>query len=762
MTAPQNEGPRARLSAELEKAEDALRRSEERFRLLAENIVDVIWTMDLNLRYTYLSPSVTKLRGWTVEEALAQTLAETVAPSSLELVKNAFAEEFALERQEGPARRVRTLELELNCKDGSTVWTEVRTSFLHNDKGEPTGIIGLTRDITERRRAQAVLRESEEQFHALSAAAQDAIIMMDNDERITFWSEAAERIFGYTKKDALGKSAHGLLAPEIYWAKFAEAFLRWRETGEGNAVGRTFELVALRKNGSEFPVEISLSSTKIKGRWNAIAIVRDITARKRAEQELTLRNILLSTQQEVSPDGILVVDEKGQILSSNQRFIEMWGLLPEVLAAKSDELALKAVQDKLVEPTEFLERVTYLYKHRRETSQDEIALKDGRTFDRYSAPMFGSDERYYGRVWYFRDITVRKRAVEESRQANEKLASALDKLKERSHQSGVLNEMREYLQACSTMQETGPVILRSMKKLFPNSEGALFLLSASKTDLESAVRWGDFPEDIDDNVFSPDACWGLRRGSVYVVDDIESGLICPHLKHPPSTAYACLPLMAKGDVLGLLHIRGRSAGKAEDSLRLISGLKDLATSLSELLSLSISNIKLRETLSNQSIKDSLTGLFNRRYMEEIFQREIYRAARKQESIGIVMIDIDHFKSFNDAHGHLTGDMALVEIANVFRAGLRKSDIACRYGGEEFTLILPECPLDEAGKMAARLAEETKNLRIQSGGLVFGPITLSMGVAAFPQHGANPADLLRAADAALYRAKQEGRDRIILA
>jgi diguanylate cyclase (GGDEF)-like protein/PAS domain S-box-containing protein len=487
-----------------------------------------------------------------------------------------------------------------------------------------------------RKRFQATeeLRESEEQFRAMSAAAQDAIIMMDNDGLITFWSEAAERIFGHSRNDALGKSTHDLLAPAVYRERFKEVFPQWRGTGQGGAVGKTVELIALRKDGTEFPIEMSLSSPRLKGRRNAIAIIRD--------------------------------------------------------------------------------------------------------------------------------ITERKRVVEESRQANEKLSSLVNKLKERSFQNSILSEMREFLQASSTMDEIGPVILRSMKKLFPYSEGALFLLSPSKTDLESAVRWGDFPEDVDNNVFSPDACWGLRRGSVYVVEDIKSGLICPHLKHPPATAYACLPLMAKGDVLGLLHIGGRSTGTAEDALRLISDLKDLAITLTELLSLSISNIKLRETLSLQSIKDPLTKLFNRRYMEENFQREIYRAARKQDHIGIMMVDIDHFKKFNDLYGHAAGDAVLVELANFFKLRIRGADIACRYGGEEFAFILPECSLENAVKRAGQMLEEASALRVKYDGQTLGPTTLSMGVAAYPIHGVKPEDLLRAADAALYRAKKEGRNRVVAA
>jgi diguanylate cyclase (GGDEF)-like protein/PAS domain S-box-containing protein len=625
---------RAALPDSLKRAEEALRQSDDLFKLLVANISDVYWIMDLNLNYTYISPSVTALRGLSPEEAMAQSIGEAMTPSSVELATRVFAEELARERQKpGALAPSRTLELELLHKDGSTVWAETRMSFLRNENGEARGILGVSRNITYRRRVEENRRESEKQFRAISAAAQDAIIMMDSDENITFWSEAAERIFGYHQNEALGKRIHDLVVPPEYREKFRRALPRWRETGQGDVVGRTVELAALRKDGAEFPIELSLAATLIKGRWNAVGIIRDITARKRAEEEL--------------------------------------------------------------------------------------------------------------------------------RRANETLSGMVKTLEEQHRRNRDLGEMREFLQASSTSEEIGPVILRSMTKLFPGSAGALFLLSPSRTDLESVARWGDFPENEEDNVFAPDACWALRRGVVYMVDE-TGGLLCPHLKHPPSAGYVCLPLMAKGDVLGLLHIRNRAEGKSGDTARMVRPWEDVSATLSEMLSLSLSNIRLRETLSNQSIRDPLTGLFNRRYMEENFQREILRAARKEEPIGVVMIDIDHFKTFNDLQGHAAGDRVLVELAGFLQSRMRGADIVCRYGGEEFILILPECTLDNAIRRADQLVADARQMTVQDGGHALGRITLSMGVAAYPAHGTNPAILLAAADAALYKAKQTGRDRVVSA
>jgi diguanylate cyclase (GGDEF)-like protein len=363
-----------------------------------------------------------------------------------------------------------------------------------------------------------------------------------------------------------------------------------------------------------------------------------------------------------------------------------------------------------------------------------------------------------------RDITfavfVQKTLEEKAKQGQETVLTINRKLEERNRQNSIMSEMRELLQSCSTIQEMPPIVVASITKLFPNADGALFLMNGSRKDLQSIARWGDFPEEVDENVFEPDACWALRRGRIHEVEDVEIGPICPHLKHPPFAPYMCLPLIAKGDILGLLHLRIKRSTSGEDRWHTIVDLKETVVIFAEYLSLSIANIRLWERLTDQSIRDPLTGLFNRRYMEEIIQREILRAAQSQTKIGIIMADIDHFKGFNDMHGHEAGDELLMKIADFFKYEMRGSDIACRYGGEEFILVLPGASTEGTYKRAERLREEVKNLMVYFRNRILPSITLSMGIATYPDHGTELNDLIQAADSALYRAKEQGRDRIV--
>ncbi|MBZ5565342.1 MAG: PAS domain S-box protein [Acidobacteriia bacterium] len=396
---------------ERKRAEEALLASEERYRTLISNLPVGLYrnTPWPEGRLITANPAIARMFGYpSPEEFMKVRSGDTwVEPAK----RKAFSERLLAEGQ------VSGVEVHLKKRDGTLFWGSITAKVVRNDRGAPEFFDGMIEDITERKRAEEALRESEERFRRVASSAQDAILMIDDQGNATFWNEAAERIFGYSSEEVLGKELHALIGPERYRESYRNGFAQFRETGEGPAIGKTLELVAVRRDGTEFPVELSLSALKLKGKWVSIGMLRDITDRKRVEEELKLRNVLLSTQQEVSIDGILVVDTNGKMISFNQRFVEMWRIPDEVIKSRSDERALQSVLGMLVNPEEFIAKVNHLYEYLAETSRDEIVLVDGRTFDRYSAPMLGSDGIYYGRVWYFRDITQNKHVEEELRKA---------------------------------------------------------------------------------------------------------------------------------------------------------------------------------------------------------------------------------------------------------------------------------------------------------------------------------------------------------
>lgn len=335
-----------------------------------------------------------------------------------------------------------------------------------------------------------------------------------------------------------------------------------------------------------------------------------------------------------------------------------------------------------------------------------------------------------------------------------------ERLEVRTREVALLQQMGEMLQACSTIQEAYDVIGRLTGQLFPEKAGAVFAIAPSRNLVEVGAAWGGLPAGGAD-VFSPDECWALRRGQPHLVGDTGSGMLCKHLSRPLPQAYMCIPLVAQGEALGVLYLSTPQGGEALPG-GFTRAKQRLAATVAEQVALAMGNLRLRETLRSESIRDPLTGLFNRRYMEEFLEREVHRAQRGQRPMGVIMLDIDCFKQVNDTWGHDAGDAVLRELGGLLKAKLRIGDIACRYGGEEFILILPEASLEDARRRAEQLREAVKRLRVSHRGQTLEPIDVSLGVAAFPDHGETAEALIPAADAALYRAKAEGRDRVMVA
>jgi len=215
-------------------------------------------------------------------------------------------------------------------------------------------------------------------------------------------------------------------------------------------------------------------------------------------------------------------------------------------------------------------------------------------------------------------------------------------------------------------------------------------------------------------------------------------------------------MMAQSEALGILHLM------QPDNVKMTETKQRMAVTMSEHIAMALSNLRLHETLRSQSIRDPLTGLFNRRFMEESLELEIRRASRNQRPLGMIMMDLDHFKYFNDNFGHEAGDLLLKELGALLKTNIRGEDIACRYGGEEFTLILPEGTGSVTRQRAEFFKEAIQRLDVHYKNQPLGRLTASMGVAVFPDHGRSAQALIEAADKGLYRSKNAGRDCVTMA
>jgi diguanylate cyclase (GGDEF)-like protein len=353
------------------------------------------------------------------------------------------------------------------------------------------------------------------------------------------------------------------------------------------------------------------------------------------------------------------------------------------------------------------------------------------------------------------EISVAERTAQLNA-ANDVLRNQAAELSKRNQEITLFSKMNDFLQTSTTEAEAYSVISETVTQLFSEDSGAVFVLNASRDMLEAAAVWGPLPPA--NLIFPPNECWAHRRGQVHLAIGHEQW--CPHVTDDGRMS-VCLPLLAQGETLGILHLLdGPAKNDKADEGRMTEKCK-LAKILADNIGLGIANLKLRESMRSLSIRDPLTGLFNRRYMEEALAQEQHRTKRNDAQLAVIMIDIDHFKQFNDKFGHDGGDAILRALGAFFTKHVRGSDIACRYGGEEFILILSPSTAEGARQRAEKIREGARLLSVSHANRDLGAITLSLGVAIFPDHASEAAAIVKAADVALYQAKSGGRNRVVM-
>ncbi|MGO4210461.1 diguanylate cyclase [Terriglobus sp. 2YAB30_2] len=358
-----------------------------------------------------------------------------------------------------------------------------------------------------------------------------------------------------------------------------------------------------------------------------------------------------------------------------------------------------------------------------------------------------------------RDIIMRNRiarhreeASAELEESNRGLEASMKTLQQLADEGVLLSAFRDDLQLCTTTDEVYEAACVRFPQIFPQTSGAICIINNSRNALESMSTWGESSSQISE-VFPPDACCGLRMGQFRFRKPGASEVQCGHFVGKPPVRYACVPLMAQGETLGIVFLQCPT----EEIAAQVETRNEALRQLVQLTAITLASIDLRNKLEAQSVRDSLTGLFNRHFMEIALDRELARAARRKNMLAVFMVDVDHFKTFNDRYSHATGDSVLKKVAKVIGASIRTEDVACRYGGEEFTIIVPDTTIEAAQERAERLrvAVEALPAALENG--LHTHVTISIGISIFPNHATSPDHLLRRADEALYRAKHEGRN-----
>ena len=661
----------------------------------------------------------------------------------------------------GPAR----VETGLICGSGEVKTIEWHGHSILDNQRQVLYCVG--NDVTEARRGTEELRRTKEYLENVLENSPDAIGIVDAEGRFIKMNRAAETLYGYSPGELNGKNAFELYADKDR----LRSMLRILKT-EGAV--RNHEIDMKKKDGSVVPFEMSISllSAPDGAMIGSVSVARNLSEIKKALNSLeaandrlegeiqmhaqTMEALRKSRRQyrtifESTGNATIIFEEDSTISLCNTEFAKISGYSKDEIEGKKSWTEFFS-DESLPAMREF---------HRLRRIDPHAAPKDyearfknakGQHKDMFLTVSIMPDTN--ASVASLLDITERKKVEQELRLSHEEL-------EQRSYEISLLNEMINLLQVCSSGEESYYVLGNYVQRLFPSDSGSLYLLKESTTQLEAAFSWGGLCSG--EKVFDYEDCWALRQGKVHVVEE-PGGVLCKHLNETPAAGCLCIPMIAQGEVIGLFHLRcNPSDAEHPETHRKILYLKQrLATAIADHIGLGLANLKMRERLRTQSIKDPLTGLYNRRFMEESLNRELYRAKRQASPLAAIMLDVDHFKAFNDNFGHEAGDILLAEVGGLLAKSVRAEDIVCRYGGEEFLIILAGDCCDEAEKRAEVLRSQVKNLKVSCNGTELGPVTVSLGVAVYGESCGTVKSILNAADRALYAAKNLGRDRVVVA
>jgi diguanylate cyclase (GGDEF)-like protein/PAS domain S-box-containing protein len=711
-------------------------------KLFADTMLDsmpgILYFYDTDGRFLRWNRNFESVSGYTGKEIARMHPLDFFSDAEKKLLRERIAEVF--ERGES------SVEASLLCKDGTAkphFFTGRRVVL----NGKPC-LVGVGIDISQRKQMEHALVESERKYRELVELANSIILYWRSDGTVIFLNEFGQRFFGYSAEEIVGKHVVGTLVPH-------------NESG-GRDLQQLMQCICadpksfeqninenLRRNGERVWIAWTnkLISHEESGNIEILSVGTDITQRLETEREIKFMNSMLQTQQETSLDAILVVDENHKVISYNQQFIDLWKLSPQMVRMGQEMPLLEKAIEQIEDADAFIARIQYLYEHRDTRDREELQFRDGRIIDRYSAPITGEDGKYYGRVWYFRDITERKTSEARILGLNRVYAvlSGINALIVRVHDRDEL-----FREACRITVEAGAFKMAWIGLL--DSEADLI------RPVASAGNVGDFFEVAPAEVFDTGegsigrAGQAIRTMQPVVSNDFSNGkqkLMRKGLEDRGIHSFAMIPLIVGGKAIGVFALYSDTPGYFDEKeMRLL-------TSLAGDISFAIDHIEKQDRLDYLAFYDELTGLANRSLFLERVAQYLRSARNGKNKLAVVLVDLMRFKNINDSLGWTVGDTLLKQIADWLTLSVGDTGLLARLEADRFALVLPHEKLgNDAQALLENLAAGFLDRPLRLNDDVFR-ISARLGVALYADHGNDAETLLSNAEAALREAKARG-------
>ncbi|MBF0218961.1 MAG: PAS domain S-box protein [Gammaproteobacteria bacterium] len=641
-------------------------------------------------------------------------------------------------------------------KDGTPYWCDIRTQPITDAEGTIRKYIAIETDITEKKNRSLEQTRQMDALHGTLLFAE-----FNPDGTFITANEHLCQTTGY-RLDELTKMHHHHLLSKMQ-QQSPEYIDFWQRLNQGETLSGEFP--RLTKNGDEIWLQAYYTPVLgIQGKVSRIIkIATDITEMVNFRNQLKSNESRIRAILETVIDGIITIDERGIIESFNPASERLF-------AYQANEVIGKNIKMLMPEPYSS-QHDGYLHNYITTNKAKIIGIgrevvgrrKDGSNF---AMELAVGEMELQGRRLFtgiVRDISEQKRNAVKLDMLNRDLSLKLNQLAELNQINSLLNEMGTFFQLAQSLDELYKIMRKYGQQLFARESGAFYGI-VTRTFLEEIFSWNS-PKGKPD--FQSSACWSLRRGEAYEVEDVNEHLLCSHLEpahQEDKLSYSlCIPVLSQEGAVGMISIYGHhhdAASDRDERQGRMQRNRQILTDIADRFGTAMSNIKLREKLRTDSTMDPLTGLFNRRFFEEASELELRRSKRNNKPLSLIMVDADHFKSFNDEYGHDTGDYVLKTIARVLRESCRDNDIPTRLGGEEFAILLSASDSHSAVKKAEEIRLAIAAIKLLFNDKPLRSITLSLGVATIPDDANEIAFALTLADKALYHAKSSGRNRVV--